>query len=177
MSDRERRAPRGRRREERRGLRRREGDQAEAPEIDAAMLLDLTGALLTAGVGVEAALDRLADTVPGAEALAGVHRALTAGADWSTAWAGLDADDRSAHRLRAFADQLAFAYSTGAPTASLLEVGARQLRTERRHEAERAAARLGVKMVLPLGACYLPAFVLIGVVPVALGLLPSALEM
>lgn len=148
---------------------------AEPEPVDAAMLLDLTGALLSAGVGVEAALDRLSQTVPGAEPLAGVHRALTAGASWDAAWAGLDAQGSAADALYAFGDQLAFAYSTGAPTSELLEVGARQLREERRHAAERAAAQLGVKMVLPLGACYLPAFVLIGVVPVALGLLPTAL--
>ncbi|WP_261624751.1 type II secretion system F family protein [Nesterenkonia marinintestina] len=157
--------------------RREDGARTEDCDVDAAMLLDLTGALLSAGVGVEAALERLAATVPGAEPLAGVHRSLAAGADWATAWSGLDVEGRSAQQLGAFADQLAFAHSTGAPTAELLEVGARQLRTERRHGAERAAAQLGVKMVLPLGACYLPAFVLIGVVPVALGLLPGALDM
>ncbi|HHW83721.1 MAG TPA: secretion system protein, partial [Actinomycetales bacterium] len=29
-------------------------------------------------------------------------------------------------------------------------------------------ARLGVRLVLPLGTCYLPAFVLVGVMPVIL---------
>jgi pilus assembly protein TadC len=42
----------------------------------------------------------------------------------------------------------------------------------RRQEAEghRRAARAGVLAVLPLGACFLPAFVLLGIVPVVAGL-------
>ena len=42
-------------------------------------------------------------------------------------------------------------------------------------EAEAAAERLGVKMMLPLGACFLPAFILLGVVPVVVSMLPDAL--
>jgi hypothetical protein len=35
---------------------------------------------------------------------------------------------------------------------------------------EQAARRVGVLVVAPLGLCFLPAFVLLGVVPVVLGL-------
>lgn len=35
-----------------------------------------------------------------------------------------------------------------------------------RQLARGAASRLGVRLVLPLGLCYLPAFVLLGVMPV-----------
>lgn len=144
---------------------------AEPASTDTAGLLDLTGALLTSGVGIEAALDRLASCVPRAEPLAQVHRSLTAGADWDAAWAGLGGHPE----LAAFGEHLAFAYTTGAPTAELLETGARQARAERRQEAELRAARLGVQMVIPLGACFLPAFILLGVLPVVLSLLPDAL--
>ncbi|MCU1621436.1 MAG: hypothetical protein JWL79_281, partial [Frankiales bacterium] len=37
-------------------------------------------------------------------------------------------------------------------------------------DAHRRAARAGVLAVLPLGACFLPAFVLLGVVPAVIGL-------
>lgn len=151
------------------------------PAADTAMLLDLTGALLVSGVGIEAALTRLAGCVPGAEPLDRVHRALAAGAEWEQAWAFVreEGEGRSRQKreqaasLAAFGDHLAFAHATGAPTVELLQVSARQARAERRQEAERRAARLGVQMVLPLGLCFLPAFVLLGVVPVVLGLLPE----
>ncbi|GAA3064490.1 MULTISPECIES: type II secretion system F family protein [Actinomycetes] len=154
------------------------GITAEGPAVeelrtapDAAMLLDLTAALLTSGVGVEAALDRLARTVPGAEPLATVHRALVAGAGWEEAWSG------QGRELAELGAQLSFAHATGAPTAELLQAGAQQLRRRRRHEAQRRAEELGVKMVMPLGACFLPAFILLGVVPVLLGLLPQVFSL
>lgn len=144
---------------------------AGSAAVDAAMLLDLTAALLRAGVGIEAAVDRLARTVPGAGPLAAVHRAITAGASWELAWSGQSA------QLAELGVQLSFAHATGAPTAELLHVSARQLRTRRRHESQRRAEELGVKMVLPLGICFLPAFILLGVIPVIIGLLPQIVSL
>ncbi len=45
-----------------------------------------------------------------------------------------------------------------------------QTRRDRDGATGRAAARLGVQLVLPLGLCFLPAFVLVGLVPLALSL-------
>ncbi|MCT1606889.1 type II secretion system F family protein [Nesterenkonia massiliensis] len=140
-------------------------------EVDAATLLDLTAALLHAGTGIEAALDRLSRAAPGAQPLAQVYRSLAAGASW----------DHSVHslapypQLGRFCSHLRFAYATGAPTASMLEAAAAQARAEQRQEAERRAAELGVKMMLPLGACFLPAFIVLGVVPVVISMIPDAL--
>ncbi|GFZ86141.1 type II secretion system F family protein [Nesterenkonia alkaliphila] len=150
-------------------LRRRSKDPGSA--VDAAALLDLTAALLRAGVGIEAGLARLAHAVPGAQPLAGVHRALAAGASWEQAVDAVAEDPE----LRSFCDHLSFAYATGAPSARMLQAAAARARAERRHEAEAAAERLGVKMMLPLGACFLPAFILLGVVPVVVSMLPDAL--
>ncbi|TLQ01427.1 type II secretion system F family protein [Nesterenkonia salmonea] len=150
---------------------RRRQDDGVGETADAALLLDLTAALLTAGVGIEAALARLASTVPGAEPLAGVHRALAAGASWDQA-AELVAEYP---QLRTFCDHMSFAYSTGAPSARMLRAAAGRARAELRHAAEAAAEKLGVKMMLPLGACFLPAFILVGVVPVVVSMLPEAL--
>lgn len=154
-------------------LRARQRRRAEksGEDADAALLLDLTAALLAAGVGVEAALARLAATVPGAETLTGVHRALSAGATWEQA-----AEQISEHpQLRIFCDHMSFAFSTGAPSARMLQAAASRARAELRHAAEAAAEKLGVKMMLPLGACFLPAFILVGVVPVVMSMLPDAL--
>jgi pilus assembly protein TadC len=138
---------------------------------DAGLLLELTAALLSAGVGIEAALARLSATVPGAEPLTGVHRALAAGVSWGQA-AGVTAEYP---QLRVYCDHLGFAYGTGAPSARMLRAAARRVRSELRHEAEAEAEKLGVKMMLPLGTCFLPAFVMVGVVPVVASMLPEAL--
>lgn len=153
-----------------------EREAGEPARVDAAVLLDLTGALLTSGIGIEAALSRLASSVPGAEPLARVYASLSAGSDWEAAWNSLANKDANARALKEYGDCLSFAYATGAPTVRLLEISASQWRTGRRQEAERRAARLGVQMVLPLGACFLPALILLGVIPVVLGLLPGLLE-
>lgn len=140
-------------------------------EAEAPLLLDLTAALLAAGVGIEAGLDRLARTVPGAEPLAGVHRALTAGASWEQATEQV-ADEPE---LAQFCEHLSFAYATGAPSTGMLNAAAQRARSERRSQAEAAAEKLGVKMMLPLGSCFLPAFICLGVVPVVASLVPETL--
>lgn len=140
-------------------------------QVEAAVLLDLTAALLAAGVGIEVSLLRLARAVPGAESLEGVYRSLVAGASWEKA-AELVAEQAD---LREFCDQLGFAYTTGAPSARMLQAAAVRARADRRHEADAAAEKLGVTMMLPLGACFLPAFVLLGVVPVVVSMLPETL--
>ena len=47
------------------------------------------------------------------------------------------------------------------------------MRRERFRAAEKRAASLSVKLVIPLGLCSLPAFICLGVVPVLLALVPS----
>ncbi|GAA1150906.1 hypothetical protein GCM10009672_24390 [Nesterenkonia lutea] len=122
--------------------------------------------MLLAGVGIEACVHRLAQDVPGVERLARVHRGLVAGQRWEDAWRCV----ADVPELRAFGEELAFAHATGSPSVELLELTAAQARVRRRQRVDEQAARLGVQMVLPLGLCFLPAFILLGVAPVVLGL-------
>jgi pilus assembly protein TadC len=50
------------------------------------------------------------------------------------------------------------------------------LRAARAARAEAGAQRLGVLVVLPLGLCFLPAFLLTGVVPVIVAVLGDVLS-
>lgn len=61
----------------------------------------------------------------------------------------------------------------GAPAGLLLRSEARELRLEARTAAQAAAGRLGVTLMLPLGVCILPAFLVIGVVPLVVSLVSS----
>lgn len=61
----------------------------------------------------------------------------------------------------------------GAPAGMLLRSEARELRSEARAAAQTAASRLGVTLMLPLGVCILPAFLMIGVVPLVVSLVSS----
>jgi hypothetical protein len=68
---------------------------------------------------------------------------------------------------------LGFASRTGAPAARMLRAEALAARRRARREAEKRASSLGVRLVLPLGLCSLPALICLGVLPVVIGLFSS----
>ena len=68
---------------------------------------------------------------------------------------------------------LARAHRTGAPVVPAVERLADELARSARSEVEDRARAVGVKAAVPLGLCLLPAFVLIGIVPLVAGLLTS----
>lgn len=81
--------------------------------------------------------------------------------------ADLDFDEAEVERI------LGFARSAGIPAGPLLRSAARAERRRAGSEARRRAAVLGTRLVLPLGVCVLPAFVLVGVVPLGLAIVSS----
>lgn len=162
---------------------------------DPALMLDLVAAMLDAGQPLLPALGVLAEVVDPDTSLRlrRVQAALELGAPWAVAWelavagpvgagaAGLPPAERSprreSRRAKAPADHLrealTFLATTGAPSAAVLLAEAAQLRRRRSREAERRAAALGVRLVVPLGLCALPAFIVLTVVPLLLSLVPS----
>ncbi|KZE91783.1 type II secretion system F family protein [Microbacterium sp. TNHR37B] len=64
--------------------------------------------------------------------------------------------------------------ASGAPAVELLRAEARDHRRLARTEGRLRAARLGARLLLPLGVCTLPAFLLLGVGPMMLSVLSSA---
>jgi tight adherence protein B len=63
------------------------------------------------------------------------------------------------------------AVSAGLPPAALVRRAAVEERRRAAAVRQRAVRRLEVLMVLPVGLCLLPAFVLLGIVPVIVDLL------
>jgi len=135
---------------------------ADDRPADVAVVLALLDAAIGSGAGVPRALAAVGRAVggPDGQALARASAALVLGAGWSTAWAGVPA------RLGPIADCLAPTWTTGSAPGPALRAAATAVLRERRTIAREAAGRLGVRLVLPLGLCFLPAFVLIGLVPV-----------
>ena len=68
---------------------------------------------------------------------------------------------------------VAFAADGGLPLAALLEAEAHRSRRSGRAAGLRAAGALQARLLLPLGALVLPAFLLVGAVPVGLAILSS----
>jgi len=61
----------------------------------------------------------------------------------------------------------------GVPAAELLRAEAEELRREARATAQEQAAALSVRLMLPLGLCVLPAFMVLGVVPLLVAVVSS----
>lgn len=68
---------------------------------------------------------------------------------------------------------LDFAAGAGVPVVALLRAEADERRGAARADAAHRAARLESRLLLPLGLCILPAFVLVGVAPLGLAILSS----
>lgn len=139
---------------------------ADQPGVDVQVVLELVAAALRSGAGVPRALKATGAAVGGADGvvLTRAGHALVLGAAWERAWTGVSGElDPMVRALRG-------AWLDGAAPGEALRAAGEEVRHERRADARAAAARLGVRLVLPLGACYLPAFVLVGLVPVLLAL-------
>jgi pilus assembly protein TadC len=77
---------------------------------------------------------------------------------------------RGQRELDRLADVLTQAATGGTAPAAAVARLAQEARERAAHSARAAARRAGVLVVLPLGLCFLPAFVLLGVVPVVAGI-------
>lgn len=78
--------------------------------------------------------------------------------------------DESEHRIRSVLD---LSRAAGVPAAELLRASAAQERHASRVQGRLRAARLSTRLLLPLGVCTLPAFLLLGVAPLLLSVLGS----
>lgn len=144
------------------------GEQAlNAPTVDTALVLELLAAQLRAGLAPLAALGTLAEAL-NSRPLHTVCQRLQMGSSWGSAWTG-----SAAGTFGELRDALAPAYTGGAPSTALLLSLADAHRLSERRAAERAAGKLSVALVVPLGLCSLPAFICLGIVPIIISLLPT----
>lgn len=135
--------------------------------VDTALVLELLAAQLRAGLAPLAALGTLAEAL-NSRPLHTVCQRLQMGSGWGSAWSG-----SSAGTFGELRDALAPAYTGGAPSTALLLSLADAHRLSERRAAERAAGKLSVALVVPLGLCSLPAFICLGIVPILISLLPT----
>ncbi len=152
---------------------RRIGRTAPRRSLDIALALDLLAVALSSGAPTPVALHVVGEALgePG-RVLIRTGTAVLLGADESRAWCPADDDDDVERELLAVvARQIAAMSAHGASCEALLRARADAVRRSRRRTAEAAAQRLGVRLVLPIGLCALPAFIALGIVPVLLGLL------
>ena len=131
--------------------------------------LDLLAACLAAGTPLGRALHvvgaALDGEVGGAFGRAGT--ALGLGATVAEVAAGWRREPCFAG-LEPLARVLVRSATSGTSTATACHRLAGELRDERRWHVDAVARRVGVRATAPLGLCFLPAFVLLGIVPIVL---------
>jgi len=132
--------------------------------MDAVLLLDVLDVAIGTGASLPRVLSAVGSAVggPQGDELVRGGTALLLGASWQSAWAGTGLTD--------VVGALEASWSSGTAPGPALRGRADQLRRDRRARTRTAAGALGVQLVLPLGLCFLPAFVLLGLVPMLLSL-------
>ncbi|GGL33725.1 type II secretion system F family protein [Nocardia jinanensis] len=146
--------------------------RAASDPVAVATLFDLLGACLRAGLPPAAALRAVAPASPDSlvDRLLRVADLLALGADPVVAWAPVESGSPGAPEF----DALARLARRSARSGASLAAGIGELADERRTQVEQAATaraeRAGVLIGGPLGLCFLPAFICLGIVPVIIGL-------
>ncbi|MFD0810163.1 type II secretion system F family protein [Amycolatopsis umgeniensis] len=143
-------------------------DSGVSELLRSAATLDLLAACLAGGLPVSVALEAVgpAASPKSAEALRSVASHLALGVGPAEAWAAVR-DRPGLTELSVAAVRTARAGTALATHAKDL---ARRLRESLSAEAEERAERAGVLLAAPIGLCFLPAFLCLGILPVVLGL-------
>jgi pilus assembly protein TadC len=146
--------------------------------------LDVLAVCLSSGMPVSHAATAAAPTAPQplARLLTRAADLLALGVDPAKAWSGSPSQAGGAPRQRLdhhFEALLRLARRSASSGAALAH-GVAELAAESRHEAADAASaaaqRASVLIAGPLGLCYLPAFLCLGIVPVVAGLADDVLQ-
>jgi len=142
------------------------------PVAEVAGVIDLLALTLRGGVGLVEAMEAVAVRVGGP---LGLHlRTVAAAGRWgvedAAAWASVPSAWQPAARA------LRMAATAGVPPADALVSAAEEVRRGERQRLEVATATLGVRIVLPLGLVFLPAFILTTVLPIVLALAQQVLS-
>lgn len=139
--------------------------QAPHP-LQIAYCMELLALTMASGAPAAHAIDAVAATAPGraADELRRVSAATQWGVDGFRAWSAAPRYWEPAGRAFNVANR------AGAAPSALLRAAAKDVRTAETARVQTAAAKAGVRVVLPLGACFLPAFILLTIVPLVLGM-------
>ncbi|MET9320819.1 type II secretion system F family protein [Streptomyces sp. NPDC003038] len=163
------------------GVRRWQG-RAQAPsavdpreaESQLPFAADLLAACLAAGAGPVEAAEVVGESLGGpvGERLALAGAELRLGGEPGAAWGRL----AEIPGARTLAECLERAARTGSPAAEPVSRLASALRADRSRQAIARAQRAAVLVTAPVGLCFLPAFLAIGVAPVVIGMASGLLS-
>lgn len=145
------------------------------PLPSASLVLGMMAVAIRQGASIPVALDAVGAAVGGSlgARMRRVSRSLLRGVGWDEAWlvpcaegatgAGREKDESACMRL--LRDALADSWRHGASPVPALRTAVETADREGRAAIERHASKLSVRLLVPTGLCFLPAFIAIGVIP------------
>ncbi|WSI35701.1 type II secretion system F family protein [Streptomyces sp. NBC_01341] len=152
------------------------GEQGELARIARQLPLaaDLLASCISAGAGPRDAAEAVGESMGGplGDRLARTAAEIRLGGDPIEAWGRFGEVPGAAPLARC----LERAGTTGAPAAEPVARLADEMRAERASAAVARAQRAGVLITAPVGLCFLPAFLAVGVAPVVIGLATGLLH-
>ena len=140
-----------------------------APSPDDAWAVDLLAAAYAAGLDTASALRAVSAVAegPAAQSFASAAAHVGLGQDVAGAWGPENGTSAVIPRVR---EALGRSADSGGSVTDSLRRAATWSRSRAVAKRQAAAERAGVLIAAPLGACFLPAFVCLGVAPVVVGL-------
>lgn len=155
-------------------LQKRLDDQLDVAALDrqSAEVAELLAACLASGAPLERSTDVVARAVGGAagDLLNHISALIALGSPAQVAWRRYD----QIGALGTIAGVVARSLESGAPLADALNTCAADVRDQQRAVVEAKAKSIAVSTVGPLGLCFLPAFLLLTIVPIVASLLSNS---
>jgi pilus assembly protein TadC len=140
--------------------------------FDEVLIIELFAVAFQQGASLSQCLTHVGSAMGRGELARGlvrVARLLDAGSDWDFAWkSGSEAGARNAGEVDGMIqikEALEAAWRRGSSPVGQLEALSASLLKEEETAISVDATKLGVRLLMPLGLCFLPAFILIGVIP------------
>jgi tight adherence protein C len=142
--------------------------------------LDLLVTCTEAGLGLNAALERVVEQLPSshpdlAVELGQVNAEVRAGVDRSTALRNLG-ERTGLEEINGLVSLITHSSRLGTGIAGTLRIYAEDFRDRRMQRAEELAATVGTKLMFPLLLCLFPAFFVVSVGPAILGVMRALAE-
>ncbi len=146
-------------------------DDGARIRADLPLVCDLLAVCLAAGTPVPGAIGAVGAATGGplGQGLAGVAGRLQLGAPARTAWRDVPPEAAALARVVVRAGE------SGSSVVPALQALAGDLRVAHRSATAAAVQQAGVWVLAPLGLCFLPAFLCLGVVPLVLGIAEDVL--
>ncbi|MDR1033871.1 MAG: hypothetical protein LBL41_03790 [Bifidobacteriaceae bacterium] len=143
----------------------------DSVRIGQALILELMLQSIKSGASIQYAMQgigqsalSIAPTSKIAVDVQAVGKKLMLGIDWDDAWKGGDSETDMIEEC------LRHSWNRGASPVRAIETYLDGLGTVLQAKTRLASEKLSVKVIIPLGACFLPSFIMLGVIPIVISL-------